>query len=253
MHWLNRPTIAMAVALACLLSGPLSAAGPTEEQRLVNVLQSDRSAKDRSAACVRLKQIGTARSVAALAGLLATDELSHSARYALESMPWPQAGAAMVAALTTTNGLTKVGLIDSLGVRREARAVGPLVKLLEAKDEAVASSAAVALGRIGGGEALRGLTAAQPKARATVLAAMTDASLPARCSLLRVAGPIGGSAVGRALRDGVNDAEPAIRDAAIRTLAAAGRPDALGDLLELARQAPSETDTAWWIAYTDSS
>ena len=40
--------------------------------------------------------MGTARSVPALAKLLAIPELSHSARYALESMPCPQAGAAMV-------------------------------------------------------------------------------------------------------------------------------------------------------------
>ena len=177
MHWLKRLGITMVAALACL---SVRAAAPSEEQRLVSVLQSNSPAKDKGAACVRLKQIGTARSVPALAGLLAMDELSHSARYALESMPSPEAGAAMLDALAKTHGLTKVGLIDSLGIRREARAVGPLVKLLAARDQAVASSAAVALGRIGGADALRGIRAARLKAPAGVKPALADAML--RCA-----------------------------------------------------------------------
>ena len=180
MRWMKHPGITMVVALVCLPGHSLSAAEPTEEQRLVNVLQSDKPAKDKGAACARLKRIGTARSVPALAKLLAVPELSHSARYALESMPCPEAGAAMVAGLTKTDGRTRVGLIDSLGVRRESGAAGPLVKLLAAKDAAVASSAAVALGRIGGADALRGLSAARLKAPPAVRDALADALL--RCA-----------------------------------------------------------------------
>lgn len=180
MYWLKHPTIMTVIALACLLPRSLRAQEPTEEQRLVKVLLSSKPAKDKGAACARLKRIGTARSVPALAELLAIPELSHSARYALESMPCPQAGAAMVEGLTKTTGLIQVGLIDSLGIRRESGAVGPLVKLLAARDAAVASAAAVALGRIGGADALRGLRAARPKAPAAVKPALADAML--RCA-----------------------------------------------------------------------
>ena len=41
-----------------------------EEARLLAVVQSDASLRDKDAACARLKYIGTARSVPALAGLL---------------------------------------------------------------------------------------------------------------------------------------------------------------------------------------
>ena len=180
MRWMKRPGITMVVALVCLLGRSLSAAESTEEQRLVTVLKSNSPAKDKGTACARLKQIGTARSVPALAALLAIHELSHSARYALESMPCPEAGAAMVDSLAKTDGLTRVGLIDSLGIRRESGAVGPLVKLLAAEDAAAASSAAVALGRIGGTDALRGLTAARLKARGALRNAVADAML--RCA-----------------------------------------------------------------------
>jgi hypothetical protein len=58
----------------------------TNEQQLIQVLQSKAALMDKDAACVQLKRIGTARSVPALAALLTDEQLSQSARYALEAM-----------------------------------------------------------------------------------------------------------------------------------------------------------------------
>ena len=72
------------------------AAATNEEQQLIRVLQSDHSPREKDAACARLKRIGTDASVRTLSALLTDEQLSHSARYALEIMPSPKAGGARV-------------------------------------------------------------------------------------------------------------------------------------------------------------
>src|SRR2546422_7862563 len=98
----------LTTALALLFIGPLSSlrgAENDEQQHLIRVLMSDASAQAKDAACARLKRIGTASSVPALSALLLDENLSHSARYALESMPTPAAGRALVNALKQSAGL----------------------------------------------------------------------------------------------------------------------------------------------------
>src|SRR5262252_3310689 len=109
-----------------------------EEQRLIGVLESSTLPREKDAACARLKRIGTEQSIPALAALLTDEQLSHSARYALESMPYPKAGAALVDALEGSTGLTRLGLINSLAVRRDAQAIPALVKLLSGERKAPA-------------------------------------------------------------------------------------------------------------------
>ena len=150
--------IVTVLAAACL-PRPCPAAPADEESRLLAVLRSAGPPAAKEAACVRLKQIGTARSAAVLGELLADEELSHMARHALESMPSPQAGAALLAALGKTRGRVKAGIIDSLGDRRERRAADALAALLGDADAMVAASAATALGKIGGPQAVRALKA----------------------------------------------------------------------------------------------
>ena len=60
-------------------------ADTAEEQKQIAILQSNSSSQQKDAACARLKRIGTARAVPALAALLTEEQLSHSARFALES------------------------------------------------------------------------------------------------------------------------------------------------------------------------
>lgn len=117
--------------------------------RLAEVLKSGapRGAKD--CACRQLSIIGTEAEVPALAGLLADENLSHMARYALERIPGAAAPEAMHQALGKVKGKLLVGMINSLGNRRLAAAVGDLTRLLADSDPAVAQAAAVALGKIG--------------------------------------------------------------------------------------------------------
>jgi HEAT repeat protein len=135
------------------------------EDKLLAVLRSDAPAQDKCNACRELKTIGTERSVEALAGLLTVPDTSHAARIALESMPYPAAGAALRAAAAKATGLTKAGILDSLGERRDAEATALLAAALQDADPVVVAAAAVALGKIGTPAAADALTAAREKAK----------------------------------------------------------------------------------------
>ena len=79
--------------------------------------------------CRKLTIVGTAASVPALAGLLGDKDHSHMARYALERIPAPEAGQALREALARLSGNLKIGVISSLGLRRDAAAVSALGEL----------------------------------------------------------------------------------------------------------------------------
>ena len=176
--------LCLTFALELLLPGrafSAQATGTNEEQTLIGVLQSNQSPREKDAACAQLKRIGTAASVPALAALLADEQLSHSARYALESMPTAKAGQALADALGKTSRLAQVGIIMSLGFRHETPAVPALAKLLTDHDARVAAAAATALGQIGGSKALKALQAATATAAAgPVHDALVDGCL--RCA-----------------------------------------------------------------------
>jgi len=151
-----RRELRWSLLLLCLVTASplcLGASVPSDEAKLIALLESNASAAQKDAACATLKLVGTARSVPALARLLPEPELSHSARYALESMPYSEASAALVAALPRTSGSLKAGVIHSLQVRRDTHAVPSLAAALADRDETVACAAAEALGEIGGREA----------------------------------------------------------------------------------------------------
>lgn len=121
------------------------------------VLKSDapRAAKD--FVCRKLMVIGTAQSVPALAALLPDNDLSHMARYALERIPAAEAAQALRDALPKLEGKLQIGVIGSLGVRRDEASIPALAGLLGAADAAVAVAAAAALGDIGTSEAAKAM------------------------------------------------------------------------------------------------
>ncbi len=154
------------LTLGLLLAGVLVAVGqpsPLAEQqeaKLIAILKSDAPRKAKADACRELSPIATAASVPVLADLLSNPELNHMARYALETIPGPAVDDALRAALGKLNGRPLVGVIGSLGVRRDAQAVPPLSGLLRNADPDVAQAAARALGSIGNSAAAKALSEA---------------------------------------------------------------------------------------------
>jgi HEAT repeat protein len=121
-----------------------------DEDKLIAVIKSaDATHKEKVDACRGLALIATEKSIAPLAELLGDEKLSHMARYALEPIPNPAVDEAFRDALGKIRGMPLVGVIGSVGVRRDAKAVGALTKMLRDSDAVVAQAAARALGNIG--------------------------------------------------------------------------------------------------------
>ena len=110
--------------------------------------------------CRMLRRIGTERSVAALAKLLADEKLSHMARFALQRMPFDTVDTALRSALAKVGEKLKVGIVSSIADRRDRKAVGALAKLVSSSNIDLAGASLAALGRIGGTEAAAAIGAA---------------------------------------------------------------------------------------------
>ena len=149
-------------------------AADVKESDLIAVLKSDAPAARKAITCKQLVIYGTEQSVPALAPLLADKELASWARIALEAIPGPAADAALRDALGKLEGRLLVGTINSIGVRRDARAVDALVQKLGDTNADVASAAAVALGHIGGEQAAKALTQSLAGAPAGVRSAAAE-------------------------------------------------------------------------------
>ena len=127
------------------------------ESELLAVLKSSSSEKDKADACLELARIGTKDSVVPLAALLGDEKLAHMARYALEPIPSPAVDDALRDALGKLQGRPLIGVIGSIGVRRDVKAVDSLCKRLKDQDAGVVQAAARALGSLGTAAAVKSL------------------------------------------------------------------------------------------------
>ncbi len=157
----------------------------TIEERLTAALKTKLTRDGHDYVCRKLMIVGTAASVQPLAELLADQDTSHMARFALERIPSPEAGRALHESLAKLPAALKIGVIASLGVRRDSDCVADLAKLLSESDATVARAAAIALGDIGTVEASKALAGAKLADDAGKSAAR-DASLACAERLLAV-------------------------------------------------------------------
>jgi len=117
--------------------------------KLVEILNDgDASTFAKAKACQRLAVAGDKTAVEALASLLADPALAHYARMALEPLPDAAADEALRNALGKLNGDLLVGVINSIGRRKDTRALDALAKLRYDEDSSVVSAAEAALARI---------------------------------------------------------------------------------------------------------
>lgn len=130
---------------------------PEKEKELIAVLRSDAPPQDKAIACKKLAIDGSSEAVGDLAKLLSDPQLASWSRIALEAIPGSAADEALRKAAESLSGNLLVGVLNSIGVRRDASAVELLAKRLSDKDDEVASAAAVALGRIGNDAAAKSL------------------------------------------------------------------------------------------------
>ncbi|MBC8869537.1 MAG: hypothetical protein H8E44_08975 [Planctomycetes bacterium] len=217
------------LVLAAALLANTAAYSIAQEAELLAVLRSEATLQEKSAACRQLARIATKDAVPTLAALLGDEELSHMARYALEGIRDPSVDDALRDALGKVQGPPRLGVIGSLGARRDAKAVDALAGLL--KDTDTARAAARALGNIGTPEAAKALGDALPDASGSSQTAICEGLL--RCAeALAVDGQ---STSSQAIYDrlrGPADAPPQVRAAALRGAILARGEDGVPLLVE---------------------
>ncbi len=131
---------------------------PARSQALLKTLNSpNASFYDKARACQQSGEFGTAELVPVLAKLLSDEKLSDYARSGLENIPDPSASAALRSALGTLKGGLLVGVINSLGVMRDEKAVPALQKFVTDPKSGVSKEAMLALGRIANESAVKTL------------------------------------------------------------------------------------------------
>ena len=226
----------------------------------------DADASVRTAAYRGLGGLADPRAMAVLLAALtkaAGKELA-AARAAVSRIHGPAATQALIDAMANAAPKARVEVIALLADRRAISAVPQLLKAAEDKDATVRKAALKALGLVADDKALPALVrllvqakdraAAEKAVRAVcrrladparcappLLAALDGASVAARCSLLGLLGRVQGETALAALRRARKDPEPKAADAAIRGLAAWNTPEALDDLLDVARTSADQT------------
>ncbi len=219
------------------MSGMAFAASPdpAKTRQLIGVVQSGADLAERARALQQLALVASPEAVPVLVGLLADEKLGQYARDVLEQMPDAAAGEALRAALGRLQGRALIGVVNSLGLRRDASAVGALGRLAGEANSATAPPALLALGRIGTPEAMRVLELALGRGPVELRAAAAEGCvLHADRLLMEGKGP-----AARALYDLVRRAEvpAAWRVTATRGAILAAGVEALPLMIEQLRSA----------------
>jgi HEAT repeat protein len=146
--------------------------------KLVAMLKDPRSTEFQKAiACKKLSIVGGKEAVAPMAALLNDPHLACYARFGMEPNPDSSVDDAFRAVLPKLKGRLQIGVINSIGIRRDAKALEALNKLIDESDIDVAQAAAASVGMIGGPQAARMLQAALGRAKAPLFPVVARASL----------------------------------------------------------------------------
>lgn len=148
-------------------------------RRLAAVLDSDATLDAKQFVCRQLWIVGGDAEVSALAPLLERDETADMARYALQRIDGDKAAKALRSALDNTTGALRIGIVNSIGARRDAKAVDALSNLFTNTDAGTSVAAASALGKIGGKPSAAAIAVALPGTDGAVRTALLDAYLEA--------------------------------------------------------------------------
>jgi HEAT repeat protein len=145
---------------------------------LIGILKDPATSEFRKAkASVRVGELGAKEAVPALSMLLSDPHLSAYARYGLEPIADSSADEALRSALPRLKGTLLIGVVNSIGKRRDAKASQALVKMMLGSDSDLARPAAAALGNIGGVSSAKELRAALGKTTGATRVAVADAAL----------------------------------------------------------------------------
>jgi len=186
------------------------------EQRFLELLNSDATYEGKKFICKKLAMIGTAASTPTLSKMLMAPETTDIARLALENIPDPAAGQALREALRKTSGDIRIGIITSLGARRDTEAVPALSELLKVADASTATAASAALGRIADTAAAKALLRAADSVSGELRAVVADSCLACAGALRKQGKPKKALAIYERFYE--SRESPPVRGAALRKL-----------------------------------
>ena len=157
------------------------------EKRFIAFLKSDASTASKDFICRQLSLMGSEASVPVLSGMLSEPKTADIARYALERIPGPAVNQALRAALAKSTDKTRLGIINTLGRRRDAGSVAALRPLALGTDQATAAAALFALAEIADAAAVQALGDAQGKSTGALRVTASEAYLKAADKLAAAA------------------------------------------------------------------
>ena len=147
------------------------------EKQLDEFLKSDATYAAKQFVCRELSEIGTDISVPVLSSMVTDENYSDMSRYALERISGTAVDDALRGALPKVQGNTKIGILNSIGVRGDRKAVGQLKEMISDSNQMVAVAAIAALGRIDDPAATDALVKARDKATGELKIKIDDACL----------------------------------------------------------------------------
>jgi HEAT repeat protein len=198
------------------------------EQKFLALLKSDATVGAKDFVCRELSVIGTDASVPILAAMLPDPKTAEMARFALERIPGPAVDRALRDALAKSTGRTRLGIVNTLGIRADAASVTALRPLALGTQPAEASAAQFALARIADTSAVSTLAEAYAKTKTAAEPYLQAADRLAQRRNLTAATPI--------YRTLYAAPDPAtVRAAALRGLAAVSGAQATPILMEALR------------------
>ena len=147
------------------------------EAGLVQLLAPTSTFEARRFACKQLGIIGSKSALPALGDLLKSDETAGIACLALTTYPRGKADEILRGALPSARGTARIQIINTLGDRRDAKAVKLLAQSARDADLAVARAAIAALGKIADRAAWKAIVALRKDADPALQPALTEATL----------------------------------------------------------------------------
>lgn len=195
------------------------------EQSFIKALEGQSSLAGKEQICRHLMLIGSVASVPALTKMLDSTETADMARYALERIPGAAVDQALRDVFPKATGKVKVGILNTLGRRRDVGSVATLRGLLQDSDPTVTAAAAAAMGLIADPAAAAALASARLKTSGALRIEVDEAYLQCAEQMVQKGDKKGAFAAFKELSAAP---EPqTIRIAALRGLAVSGGNDAV--------------------------
>ena len=163
-----------------LVREPSTSVRKNLEAGLVRLLAPTSTFEARRFACKQLGFIGSSRALPALAELLKNEDTIGIACLALTTYPPGKADEILRAALPTAPVAARIQIINTLGDRRDAKAVALLAQSAADANSDVARAAIEALGKVGNQAAWQAVASLSKGANPALQAALTEATV--RCA-----------------------------------------------------------------------